>query len=61
MCQNLQGVSLSSVVVLVVRLIMSPEAAVIIDLQDRDGTTREVVATFPLEATSSHRANEGGE
>ena len=42
---------------------MSPEAAVIIDLQNRDGSTQEVVATFPLEAMLGHRANEdeGGE
>ena len=39
---------------------MSPEAAVIIDLQNRDGTTQEVVATFPLEATSSHTEDEDG-
>ena len=42
---------------------MSPEGAVIIDLQDRDGTTREVVTTFPLEAIPGHGADEveGGE
>ena len=31
------------------------------DLRDRDGTTREFVATFPLEAISGHRAHQGGE
>lgn len=40
---------------------VSPEAAFIMDLQDRDGTTREFVATFPLEAISGHRAHQGGE
>jgi hypothetical protein len=43
------------------RLIISLEAAVIMDLQDRDGTTREFVATFPLEDISGHRAYQGGE
>ncbi|KAN0140711.1 hypothetical protein V8E53_001538 [Lactarius tabidus] len=37
------------------------EAAVIMDLHDRDGTTREFVATFPLEAISGHRADQGAE
>jgi hypothetical protein len=37
------------------------EAAVIMDLQDRDGTTREYVATFPLEAISGQRAHQGAE
>jgi hypothetical protein len=36
------------------------EAAVIMDLQDRDGTVREYVATFPLEAISGQRAHQGG-
>ena len=40
---------------------ITPEAAFIMDLQDRDGTTREFVATFPLEAISGHRAHQGGE
>ena len=42
---------------------MSPEAAVIIDLHNRDGSTQEVVATFPLEAIPGQRADEdeGGE
>ena len=31
------------------------------DLQDRDGTTREFVATFPLEVIPGHRAHHGGE
>jgi hypothetical protein len=59
--QNLLEVSLQSLVVLVMRLTISPEAAVIMDLQDRDGTVREYVATFPLEAISGHRAHQGGE
>lgn len=40
---------------------MSPEAAVIIDLHGRDGTTQEVVATFPLEVVSGDRTDERGE
>jgi len=37
------------------------EAAIIMGLRDRDGTTREFVATYPLEVISGYWAHQGGE
>jgi len=37
------------------------EAAVILELHGRDGSTQEVVATFPLELRAGNRADEGAE
>jgi len=55
------GQLMISVVVLVTRLIMSPEAAVVLELHGRDGTTQEVAATISLAVASGDRTNEGGE
>ena len=41
--------------------IISLEAAVVLGLQDHDGTTQEVLAMIPLEVISGDRADEGGE
>ncbi len=50
-----------SLIVLVTRLIMPPEAAVVLELHGRDGTTQEVSAKFPLAVVSGDRTDEEGE
>ena len=49
------------VVVLVTRLIISPEAAMVLGLHRQDGTTQEVAGTIPLAVGSGPRPHEGGE
>ncbi len=43
------------------RLIVSPEAAAVLELHGRDGTIQEVVATFPLEVKAGDKADQEGE
>lgn len=40
---------------------MSPEAAVVLGLQNRDGTTQEVAGTIPFPASPGDRKDEAGE
>lgn len=40
---------------------MSPEATVVLELQNRDGTTQEVAGTIPLARGEGDRTDEGGE
>lgn len=40
---------------------MSPEATVVLELQNRDGTTQEVAGTIPLPRGSSNETDEEGE
>ena len=62
MSPKLQAVrSMISVVTLVTSLTMSPEAAVVLELRGRDGSTQEVATTVPLAAVAGDETDEGGE
>ncbi|KAH9054579.1 hypothetical protein EDB83DRAFT_1126578 [Lactarius deliciosus] len=52
------GQFMISVVVLVTSLIISPEAAIVLELHGRDGTTQEVAATIPLAIVSDDEMGE---